>query len=44
MAVASQQITVKVDPLKEPKKEQSGGGEGHGERELGGEKRGRRDG
>lgn len=26
MAVASQQITVKVDPLKEPKKEQSGGG------------------
>lgn len=25
MAVASQQITVKVDPLKEPKEEQRGG-------------------
>lgn len=27
MAVASQQITVKVDPLKEPKEEQTGKGE-----------------
>lgn len=38
MAVASQQITVKVDLLKEPREEHGGGG--HGERELEGKKAG----
>lgn len=39
MAVASQQITVKVDPLKEPKEEQreeKGRGKTRDEREIGG--------